>query len=134
MTNEETKKMLEAFKNYLTAGNPIWHKDEVAEAFDLAIAALERDRWISVEERLPEENEAVNIIWINRSPVIYYQDIKDKPQSATGVYYRGDWYWWSAVVQDYLAEYGKWEPDKMDSAIEVTHWMPLPEPPKEDKP
>ena len=104
------------------------------EARDLAISALERDRWISVEERLPEDNKAVNVVWINRSPVIYYQEIKDKPQTATGVYYNGRWYWWSAVVQDYLAEYGEWDVDRMDSAIEVTHWRPLPEPPKEDKP
>lgn len=88
--------------------------------------------WIPVTERVPEDNEAVNVVWINRSPVIYYQHIKDKPQTATGVYYRGQWYWWSAVVQDYLAEYGEWESDKMDTAIEVTHWMPLPEPPEEE--
>lgn len=88
-------------------------------------------KWIPVTERLPKDGEAVNVVWVNHSPVIYYQYIKDKPQTATGVYYRGQWYWWSAVVQDYLAEYGEWEPDKMDDAIEVTHWMPLPEPPKE---
>lgn len=116
---------------------------QAADAIEDLIAALtasneviakNKPKWISVEERLPEENKAVNIVWINRSPVIYYQDIKDIPQSATGVYYKGQWYWWSAVVQDYLAEYGKWEFDKMDDAIEVTHWMPLPEPPREDKP
>ena len=90
-------------------------------------------KWIPVTERLPEEGAAVNITWVNHSPVIYYQHIKDKPQTATGVYYRGKWYWWSAVVQDYLAEYGKCEPDEMDAAIEVTHWMPLPEPPKGDE-
>ena len=92
-----------------------------------------KPRWIPVTERLPEEGAAVNITWVNHSPVIYYQHIKDKPQTATGVYYRGKWYWWSAVVQDYLAEYGKWEPDEMDAAIEVTHWMLLPEPPKGDE-
>lgn len=83
-------------------------------------------RWIPVTERLPKDGVAVNVVWSNHSPVIYYQHIKDKPQTATGVYYRGQWYWWSAVAQDYLAEYGEWEPDKMDTAIEVTHWMPLP--------
>lgn len=87
--------------------------------------------WISVTERLPEDGVAVNVVWSNHSPVIYYQHIRDKPQTATGVYYRGQWYWWSAVVQDYLEVYGEWEPDKMDTAIEVTHWMPLPEPYKD---
>lgn len=93
---------------------------------------LKKPKWIPVTERLPENGVAVNVVWINHSPVIYYQQIKDKPQTATGVYYRGQWYWWSAVVQDYLAEYGKWEPDKMDTAIEITHWMPLPKPPEEE--
>ena len=88
-------------------------------------------KWIPVTERLPGENEAVNIVFVNKNPPTYYQAVKDKPQRATGVYYRGRWYWWSAVVQDILAEYGKWEPDEMDNAIDVTHWMPLPEPSKD---
>ncbi len=88
--------------------------------------------WIPVTERLPKDNEAVNVTWINRDPASYYQHIKDKPFVATGVYYRGQWYWWSSVVEDYLAEYGKCDFEKIDEAIDITHWMPLPEPPKEE--
>ena len=87
--------------------------------------------WVSVKDRLPEENVAVNIVYVNTDPENYCEHIKDKPFTATGVYFRGEWYWWSSVVQDYLAEYGVGYTDKMDKAIIVTHWMPLPEPPKE---
>lgn len=87
--------------------------------------------WISVKDRLPEENEAVNIVWMNTEPESYYEHIKGKPFVATGVYFHGRWYWWSSIVQDYLAEYGSCEVDEMDKVIVITHWMPIPEPPKE---
>lgn len=85
-------------------------------------------QWISVKDNLPQENEVVNITWVNRSPVSYYSDIKDKPFTATAVYYRGIWYWWSTIVQDYLDEYGTLDSEKIDDAIEVVAWIPLPEP------
>ena len=87
--------------------------------------------WVSVKDRLPEENEAVNIVWRNTHPVTYYKHVKNIPFVATGVYFGGSWYWWSSVVQDVLAEYGILDMDLMDQSIEVTHWMPLPKPPEE---
>nr|DAM59073.1 MAG TPA: Protein of unknown function (DUF551) [Caudoviricetes sp.] len=90
--------------------------------------------WIPVSERLPEDNIPVNITWINRKPEDYYKEIKDVPLSAAGVFFRGKWYWYSATVTEYLREYGKCEWDLMDEHIDVTHWMPFPEPHKEDKP
>lgn len=89
--------------------------------------------WINVKDRLPKDNEAVNITWVNRKPVSYYANIKDKPFTATGVYNKGIWYWWSAIVQDYLDEYDEFEPDKIDESIEIIAWMPLPEPYKEQE-
>ena len=93
---------------------------------------LPKEKWIPVSERLPEELEPVNITWINHNPESYYADIKDKPFTATGVYFNGQWYWWSTLCTDILAEYSHNYNDIIDDAIEVTAWMPLPEPYKEE--
>ena len=72
------------------------------DACEGAIKLLEQQRWIPVSERLPEELEPVNITWINHNPESYYADIKDKPFTATGVYFNGQWYWWSTLCTDIL--------------------------------
>lgn len=109
---------------------------DVLEMLEQLKDDLEQDEkehgWIPVDERLPEECVPVNIVWINRNPETYYSKIKDVPFSATGVYYNGNWYWYSSTCVDYLAEYGKCEWDLIDKAIDITHWQPLPEPYKED--
>ena len=86
------------------------------------------NKWIPVSERLPKELEPVNITWINHNPESYYADIKDKPFTATGVYFNGQWYWWSTLCTDILAEYSHNYDDVIDCDIEITAWMPLPEP------
>lgn len=107
--------------------------DEVNEACRMGMEALERTKWIPCSERPPEELEPVNVVWVNHNPEPYYQEMKDVPQTATAVYYRKKWYWWSCVCEDLLAECGRNEPDLVDSKIEITHWMPMPEPPEEER-
>ena len=85
-------------------------------------------RWIPCEERLPKDLEVVNITWINHRPATYYADIKDNPFTATAIHYEDKWWWYSPICEDMLAECGKSECDKMDANIEVTAWMPMPEP------
>lgn len=85
-------------------------------------------RWIPCSERLPENMEPVNITWVNRDPGPYYMHIKDKPFTATGIYFKGQWYWWSSTCADMLCEYGHTWIDSVDDGIEITAWMPLPEP------
>ena len=92
-----------------------------------------KPKWIPVSERLPEDLEPVNITWVNHNPESYYADIKDKPFTATGHYYKGRWYWYSSTCQDYLEEYGRCDVDEIDTDIEVIAWMPLPEPYKESE-
>lgn len=89
------------------------------------------DLWISVTDRLPADNVPVNITWVNRNPPYYYADIKDKPFTATGVHYKGKWFWYSVTVEDMLTEYGKSEFDEINNDIDVIAWMPLPEPYRE---
>ena len=74
-------------------------------------------RWISVEERLPEGEG-----WVLAIGLL----LKKK---------KGGNYGWSVP---HVAEYrhGRWcdldgmMPDLEDRSLKITHWMPLPEPPK----
>ena len=88
---------------------------------------IDYTRWIPCSEKMPKELEPVNITWINHNPESYYADIKDKPFTATGVYFNGQWYWWSTLCTDILAEYSHNYDDIIDDDIEITAWMPLPE-------
>nr|DAW21346.1 MAG TPA: Protein of unknown function (DUF551) [Caudoviricetes sp.] len=121
----------EAFKKkYLCCGFLPEMSEEEFDSFPAADVEPVR-HWIPRSERMPEELEPVNVILVNHRPEPYYGKIKDVPQKATAVYYRKKWYWWSCVCEDLLAEYGRNEPDLVDSGIEITHWMPLPELPEE---
>lgn len=99
--------------------------------------AAEKDakkpEWISVKDRPPEEAEPVNVTWVNHCPAPYYSKIKNVEQTATAVYFGGKWYWYSNVCVDMLEEYGRNAVDLLDENIEITHWMPLPKPMKEEE-
>lgn len=91
-------------------------------------SAQTEPQWIPCSERLPDDLAEVNVTWVNTNPKPYYDFVKDKPATGSAVYHRGEWYWYSSVTVDVLAEYGRMESEKMDDAIKVIAWMPLPEP------
>lgn len=89
--------------------------------------------WISVKTDKPDDLQEVNVTFVNHCPPSYYQNVKNKPLIGTCVYYDGEWFWYSSTTADVLAEYGRCDYEKVDSDIEITHWMPLPKPAKEEK-
>lgn len=104
--------------------------DLVDELFE-KLGERPHGKWIPVSERLPNDLEPVNITWINHEPEPYYKEIKGKPFTATGVYFNGQWYWWSTLCTDTLAEYSHDFDDIIDKDIEIIAWQPLPDPYKE---
>ena len=85
----------------------------VKEALNMAIAALrEQPQWINVEERLPECDEKCLCRYtFGEKGRMYFYQVLD--------YYATD-------PQPHFQHAGK------GSEMRVTHWMPLPEPPKEE--
>ena len=77
--------------------------NDAADAIEELLAAV--PHWISVEERLPENGKFVLV--------------SDGDDIDTACRYK-------ALTPDEVETFF-W-----DSVLEVTHWMPLPEPPKED--
>lgn len=73
--------------------------------------AAKAPRWIPVSERLPQE-------WWPVLGLIQYHDEKEPPAQQV-LWYLGNGHWRET-----------WRGDMIES--DVTHWMPLPEPPKEE--
>lgn len=71
---------------------------------------VERPRWIPVTERLPEEH--IRVLVVN-----------DDAKFMVAERYADDWWY----------QYSAYDVDRWDALEQgvITHWMPLPEPPKE---
>lgn len=65
--------------------------------------------WTPVTKGLPKDLEEVIVTWVNTNPESYYSDIEGIPFSGAAVFYDDNWYWYSDLTQDILAEYGRCE-------------------------
>ena len=103
---EEHRQRTDSYITYLAHGGKGDPAEEVGlDALAIAISALEKTKWISVKDRLPEPWEQV---------LIYSRH--DFCESAFYIGVPGKW----RVT---------WNHEMLD-ADSVTHWMPMPQPPK----
>ena len=110
------------------------HKETMRMAVDALRAKQEREnqkpQWISVKDGLPENEEDDVLIYCRE--IEHYGLHKEKRKAYHAIYkgaYDGDrwytnWCYGCKYIEDVNVEWP-------DEEISVTHWMPLPEPPKE---
>lgn len=130
MENSEAIKILNQYDMnfYRDDGSPI-PAEQIADAVDLAIAALEqqeKDRWIPVTKRLPEEDEdalvTVHFLGLKNTYTNGWNEhIKPSFYVDIAKHYSGEW---SSASDEYKVA---------RSRHIVTAWRPLPEPYQEDK-
>ena len=95
----------------------------VTDACILAVAALrekEKSRWIPVTERFPD----LELVYAKSNGFDLYVCLVTVKNliAKRGRYVKKAWY----------DEYGFIDEDYVDITYDVTHWMPLPKPPKEE--
>lgn len=108
---------------------------DYAAAFDVAISALRAQQekpsggWISVEDRLPEDDQEV-ILCIRETET--YGKHREKKKIYKNIYigYFDGYEWLTSYCHgfEYIFKMNEKYPNE---TIEVTHWMPLPCPPQE---
>lgn len=89
--------------------------DRCARYAEEIAVAQERTRWIPVTERLPEEGVPVLINYIGTDGEVHADGV--------AVWTECGCFWWEGS----LADCGE------DVAVPITHWMPLPDGPEEEK-
>lgn len=97
--------------------------DEVNEACRMGMEALERTRWIPCYERLPEKSGVYLVAYIATGTI---DRLHFCTQYGTGLQSKKNV--WVGVIYPYTSNMG------VEVIYDnVTHWMPMPEPPKEEK-
>lgn len=124
MTKEAAADVLTTIYNTYSRYFDNYKDGVVQEAFEMATAALEAQRWISCSERLPEPPSIENYVdWtvIDGETVLLreYIIMIEGAELPTTLYWTGKY--WLDSNYDY------------DSGIKVVAWMSMPEPYREEQ-
>ena len=77
-----------------------------------------KPKWISVEDRLPEKGDSYLVVVKEKYPHEAKWNVHVDVASNYGHY-----------IDDYWDTFNDWDEGQ---EVHITHWMPLPEPPKEE--
>lgn len=83
-------------------------------------------KWIPVTERLPEEYDSIFTSLYGTANWLDGMFLKISDTVLASVEYEDG----KRRVKAIITKDGKWDISKLYRASKVTHWMPLPEPPK----
>ena len=113
------------------------YRMDFAAAFYVAVSALRAQQekpfgdWISVEDRLPEDDQEVILC---TSETETYGKHREKKKIYKNIYigYFDGYEWLTSYCHgcEYIFRMNEKYPNE---TIEVTHWMMLPEPPEEER-
>lgn len=128
----KTMQWLKSIKEKYIHGGDDGYDDKRRQALDESIRVMGLlangvtvQRWIPVAERLPEE-DGEYLVWFGRNVFESYAEVRYFAKDGEAVdkydlrHEKNVWYY-------YDSEWG------YVACRNVTHWMPLPEPPKEDE-
>ena len=113
---EEHRQRTDSYTTYLAHGGKGDPAEEVGlDALAMAISALEKTKWISVDDRLPDNKEHDWVL----AQVVEDNGYMHIPKVMEYRQLRNDWF---EETYGWLSEH--------NGLFSVTHWMPLPNPPK----
>lgn len=113
---EEHRQRTDSYTTYLAHGGEGDPAEEVGlDALAMAISALEKTKWISVKDRLPDNKEHDWVL----AQVVEDNGFMHIPRVMEYRQAKNDWF---EETYGWLSEH--------NGLFSVTHWMPLSNPPK----
>lgn len=101
-------------------------------AMEWAVIGMKTPRWISVKDHLPENADCPGEFCPRYWVMTKYGMTEGWYNPDKGCWYTLVWFLIGRYTEDDI-DMERGDVPKISSKIEVTHWMPLPEPPKEGK-
>ena len=113
---EEHQQRTDGYATYLAHGGKGDPAEEASlDALAMAISALEKTKWISVKDRLPDNKEHDWVL----AQVVEDNGFMHIPRVMEYRQLKNDWF---EEIYGWLSEH--------NGVFTITHWMPLPKPPK----